>query len=258
MASPVPKHLRTEAEISLIPSHLHNHVETLFPVSTVDRRHGIGKHRAKYAPGLISELVKLAGSESLGDPMAGTGTAAYETGKPFALNDIDTGMSQYLEPLKQSGCEISYLPADRIQWSREVCIFSPPYYPRTDRKKPNAHNDEERGPIVGFRDSYSCDHAEFIGNPEGSDGIRIYREQMRSVYSHLHSQCGRMIVVTKNWTRLGVELRLDLDSILMGYESGWVCTARHGWKPKPSLWAHYNQKRGGGVAFEDILVFEAC
>ena len=35
-----------------------------------------------------------------------------------------------------------------------VMAFSPPYYPRTDRATPNAHDDAKRGRVVGFRDSY--------------------------------------------------------------------------------------------------------
>lgn len=65
-----------------------------------------------------------------------------------------------------------------------------------------------------------------------------------------------MVVVTKNWTRLGVEMRLDLDTILMARDAGWRCTGRHGIVPRPSLWAKYNAQRGGGVAIEDVLMFE--
>jgi hypothetical protein len=62
-------------------------------------------------------------------------------------------------------------------------------------------------------------------------------------------------VVTKNWTRLGVELRLDLDTILMAKSVGWKCTGRHGWEPAPSLWSRFNRDRGGGVLVEDVLMF---
>lgn len=65
-----------------------------------------------------------------------------------------------------------------------------------------------------------------------------------------------MIVVTKNWTRLGVEMRLDLDTILTAQSVGWACRARHGWAPPQSLWNRYNERRGGGVQVEDVLLFE--
>ena len=256
MVSPVPRHLRRDDEYEAIPDCLLDHVTDL----EVDRSHGVdmpgsGVHRAKYAPGLATALLKIAGTESVGDPMAGTGTLARETGLPLALNDIDPGMLQFLNPLAQIGCEVSCGPATEIAWRRDVCIFSPPYYPKADRCKPAAHNDAKRGPVVGFRDSYSGDHPKFIGNPSGVNAILHYRQQMTDVYAHLRSVCGRMIVVTKNWTRLGVEMRLDLDTILMAESVGWRCQERHGWQPVPSLWSRFNAARGGGVAVEDIMVF---
>jgi hypothetical protein len=256
MVSPVPKHLRREDEYAGIPDGLLDHVINM----NVDRSHGvdvpgIGAHRAKYAPGLATALLRLAGTDNVGDPMAGTGTLARETGLPLALNDIDPGMLQFLNPLAEIGCEVSCKPATEITWRRDVCVFSPPYYPKADRCKPAAHNDAKRGPVVGFRDSYSGSHPEFIGNPSGVNAILHYREQMTRVYRHLRSVCGRMIVVTKNWTRLGVEMRLDLDTALMAQSVGWTFEERHGWQPSPSLWSRFNATRGGGVAVEDILVF---
>jgi hypothetical protein len=257
MVSPVPKHLRTDAEHASIPDRLRDHVVDL----KVNRSHGIdvpgsGAHRAKYAPGLATQLLKLAGTEDIGDPMCGTGMLAWETGLPIMLNDIDPNMTRFLKPLSRFGAEVSYRPATEIEWRCEVCIFSPPYYPRTDRRKPNAHDDAKRGPVVGFRDSYAFDHPEFVGNPGGVDAILTYRQQMTRVYDRLNRTCEKMIVVTKNWTRLGVELRLDLDTILMAQSAGWKCVSRHGWEPPASLWSRFNQQRGGGVAVEDVLVFE--
>lgn len=187
--------------------------------------------------------------------MCGTGMLAWETGKPVALNDIDPSMRGFLDPLTRWGCEATYVPAIEISWHRDVCVFSPPYYPRTDRRRPNAHDDVKRGPVVGFRDSYAFDHPEFVGNPGGADAILTYRQQMTRVYDHLRTVCDKMIVVTKNWTRLGVELRLDLDTILMVESVGWRCTERHGWQPPPSLWSRFNMQRGGGIDIEDVLVF---
>ena len=257
MVSPVPRHLRSQAEQDTIPEKFRSHKVDLAvaPACGVTIPGG-GAHRAKYAPGLATVLFRLAGSQSVGDPMAGTGMLARETGFPLALNDIDRGMSKFLEPLTADYCEVSYEPADKITWTREVCVFSPPYYPRTDRRKPSAHNDAKRGPVVGFRDAYTGDHPDFVGNPGGVDAIKHYREQMTRIYTHMGAVCGRMIVVTKNWTRLGVELRLDLDTILMAQEAGWRCVARHGWTPPPSLWARFNSGRGGGVLVEDIIIFE--
>lgn len=256
MVSPVPKHLRTDNEHAAIPARLRDHVVDL----SVDRTNGVdvpgsGRHRAKFAPGLATELVRLAGTADIGDPMCGTGMLAWETGNPAALNDIDPGMKGFLKPLAKWGCETGHVPATEITWQRECCIFSPPYYPRTDRRKPNAHNDAKRGPVVGFRDSYGFDHPDFVGNPGGVEAIKTYRDQMTRVYAHLTKVCGRMIVVTKNWTRLGVELRLDLDTILMAQSVGWTCTERHGWEPPPSLWSRFNTQRGGGVLVEDVLIF---
>lgn len=256
MVSPVPKHLRTDDDHAAVPKRLRDHVIDLH----VDRTNGVdvpgsGRHRAKFSPGLATVLHGMAGSDSIGDPMCGTGMLAWETGKVAALNDIDPGMRAFLKPLSKWGCETSCVPATEIAWKRVVCIFSPPYYPRTDRRRPNAHDDAKRGPVVGFRDCYGFRHPEFIGNPGGTEAILTYRRQMTRVYEHLTGVCERMIVVTKNWTRLGVELRLDLDTILMAQSVGWKCVERHGWSPPPSLWSRFNQERGGGVQIEDVLVF---
>lgn len=255
MVSPVPKHLRTRKEIASIRASLRGHVVDI-ELPKVPKTKGVSRHRAKFAPGLSTRLVELASSKSIGDPMAGTETLARETGLPIALNDIDKGMRTFLNPLRKQGCEISYGPASAISWKRDVCVFSPPYYPRTDRRKQNAHDDAKRGAVVGFRTGYDCDAPGFIGNPEGVDGIKVYRQQMLDVYNHMTRVCDRMIVVVKNWMRLGVELRLDLDTILTAEEAGWMIVARHGFEPPPSLWARYNKQRGGMVTVEDILIFD--
>lgn len=251
----MPKHLRTEDEVESIPRELRLHVVDLHPDF---HKHALPpgpRHPAKYAGGLPTLLLDLAGTESVGDPMAGTGSFAWETGVSAALNDIDARMAVYLDPLVERGCDVTYGPAHEVPWHRECVVFSPPYYPRTDRRKPNAHDDAKRGPVVGFRDSYGIDHEDFIGNPGGVAAILTYREQMRRVYAHMMTVADRMIVVTKNWMRLGVELRLDLDTILMAQEVGWECVSRHGLEPPPSLWARYNHHRGGMVLIEDVLVF---
>lgn len=255
MVSPVPKHLRTDDEHADVAAHLRDHVVDL----QVNKANGVripgaGNHRAKYAPGLATVLTDLARTESIGDPMCGTGMLAWETGKSCALNDIDAGMARFLEPLKPKS-RVTYLPATQIPWQVETCIFSPPYYPKADRRRPCAHDDAKRGPVVGFRDSYDGSHPDFIGNPGGVNAILVYRQQMTAVYAHLRSVCDRMIVVTKNWTRLGLEMRLDLDTILMAQSVGWKCTNRHGWIPPQSLWSRFNEQRGGGVTVEDVLVF---
>jgi len=256
MTSPVPRHLTTEIEHRRVPAEFRSHRVDLKVDSTGHARvPGSGAHRARYAPGLATELLRLAATDSIGDPMAGCGTLAHETGAPAALNDIDPAMRRFLTPLEARGCTATFVPAHRIEWHREACIFSPPYYPKADRKKPCAHNDAARGPVVGFRDSYECEHPDLIGNPGGVNAIATYRKQMRAVYRHLGSVCGKMIVVTKNWTRLGVEMRLDLDTILMCQDEGWSIQQRHGWIPPASLWSRFNSKRGGGVRAEDILVF---
>ena len=255
MVSPVPKHLTTDADHQAVPAQFREHVVDLRIVGGAVK--GLSAHRAKYAPGLATALLNLAGTSSVGDPMAGTGTLARETGVNAALNDLDAGMAEFLDPLALVGCEVTYGPAHEIRWRRDVCIFSPPYYPKADRRRPCAHDDAKRGPIVGFRDSYSADHPAFIGNPGGVNAISQYRTQMTRVYGHMLCVCRRMIVVTKNWTRLGVEMRLDLDTILMAQSVGWLPVERHGWVPPQSLWSRFNEQRGGGVTVEDVLVFES-
>lgn len=257
MPSPVPRFLREEVEHGLVPSSVRDHVVDLNvgPVRS-DVPSGGPRHAARFAPGLVTQLVRLAETDSLGDPMAGTGMLGWESGRPVKLNDLDPAMSYFLDPLLLRGCAVSYLPADQIQWTVEAAIFSPPYYPRTDRCVPNAHDDAKRGPVVGFRDSYGCTLPGFIGNPGGVNAVRMYREAMTKVYEHLLTRCTRMIVVTKNWWRLGTELRLDLDTILMCMEVGWICEGRHGWEPPPSLWSRFNAQRGGFQPVEDVLLFK--
>lgn len=255
MVSPVPKHLRTENEVRLVPRAYREHVSDLAVLPTSLPRPAGPSHRAKFVPGLTSALLDFAVG-TVGDPMAGTGTAAWESHRFTAVNDIDQSMSPHLDPLRERGCVVTYDPTHKLDWERDTMIFSPPYYPRTDRTRPNAHDDNRRGPVVGFRDSYGCDHSDFIGNPGGVNAILTYRAAMTDVYDQLQRVAGRMIVVTKNWWRLGVELRLDLDTILMAMETGWVCTERHGWEPPPSLWSRYNQQRGGFRVVEDVLIFE--
>lgn len=263
MASPVPKHLRSDDEIRSIPKRLRDHRYDL----DVDPRNGVkidgaGRRRAKYAPGLATALIHIAKSKSIGDPMAGVGTLGREAKFSVALNDIDSGMRQFLAPLRRDGHQVTFDPVHRLAWRRDVMIFSPPYYPRTDRRIPNAHDNKKRGDVVGFRDKYDCDRKDFIGNPGGSEAILTYRSQMREVYRHLKNKSDKMVVVTKNWVRLGVELRLDLDTILTAQEVGWTCKGRHGFMVNPSLWARYNLARGksmgrvGMIDVEDVLIFE--
>jgi hypothetical protein len=257
VTSPVPKHLRVPNEYEAIPEALQRHVVDLHvnPSNAIEIP-GSANHRAKFAPGLATALADLAATSNIGDPMCGVGTLAWETGRHMFLNDIDHAMIKFTAPLSRWGCVVSAVPATKISWACSTCIFSPPYYPKADRMKPAAHNDAKRGPVVGFRDSYACDHPDFIGNPGGVDAILKYRQQMTAVYDHLKSVCNRMIVVTKNWTRLGVEMRLDLDTILMAQSVGWILTDRHGWEPPPSLWSRFNKQRGGGISVEDVLVFK--
>lgn len=122
MVSPVPKHLTTEREHEAVPKPLREHVADL----AVDPSHGVGfkgsgTHRAKFAPGLATALLQLAGTTSVGDPMAGTGTLARETGVAAALNDLDGGMARFLDDLAHRGCEVTYGPAHEVPWSRRPC-----------------------------------------------------------------------------------------------------------------------------------------
>jgi len=257
MASPVPKHLRTYDETATIPPRFREHFDDLI----VRPACGLvpSKHPAKYAPGLPTALIDLAGTDNVGDPMAGTGRIAEETGLPIALNDIDPRWRDPLLALSRDrGCEVSFSDAGSLSWEREHLIFSPPYYPRTDRCKQAAHNDKKRGRAVGYRTGYGADGRihNFVGDPSGVNGILIYRNALRRIFVHLLSRGTVMTTVTKNWTRLGVELRLDLDTILTAQEAGWRIVSRTGWSPPPSLWARYNAKSGTGVRVEDVLTFE--
>lgn len=260
MGSPVPKGLRTREEALTIPSRLRDHVEDLSvtPLTVSSSSTLNAGHPAKYANGLSTTLIALAGISDVGDPFAGTGKLAEETQcGAIALNEIDPKWFPALTALRASlGCEISFGDARNVPWVRDTLIFSPPYYPRTDRRKLAGHDDAKRGPVVGYRSGYGCDVAGFIGDPGGSLAIISYRTAMRDVFRALRRNGRRMIIVTKNQTRLGVELRLDLDTILTAREAGWICTGRHGWRPRPSLWARYNQQKGTGVEIEDVLVFE--
>jgi len=234
---------------------LRDHVSDL---TVVPVRPEASPHPAKYAPGLATALLSLAGTVDVGDPFAGTGRLAEETRQPVALNEIDSKWFPILTGLKGTlGCEVSFGDARSVPWTRDTLIFSPPYYPRTDRRRMASHDDSKRGKVVGYRSGYGGAAIDgFIGDPAGADGIITYRNAMREVFSALRRNGRRMLVVVKNQTRAGVELRLDLDTILTAQEAGWTCTARHGWEPKPSLWARYNLRRGTGVAVEDVLVFE--
>ena len=258
MPSPVPRHLRTHHEEAAIPLRLRDHVDTL----VVRAEDGTGldevsSHPAKYAPGLPTALVKLAGTDDLGDPMCGTGRLAEETRLPVSLNDLDPKWRSRLAVLNALlGCRVSSVDASAIAWSVDTFVFSPPYYPRTDRRRNAAHDDAKRGSVVGFRTGYDCELSGFVGEPAGVNGILTYRNAMRRIFLGLRGRGKRMILVTKNTTRLGTELRLDLDTILTAAEAGWKCVARTGWTPKPSLWQRYNAARNTAVLIEDVLVFD--
>lgn len=252
MPSPVPRHLRTSAEEASIPVKLRDHQNGLL-VKMVSRL-SASKHPAKYAEGLPTALVAWAGTDDVADPMAGSGRLAEETKLSIPLNEPDPRWQPHLAALP--GCRVSCADARRLPpWFRcDTMIFSPPYYPRTDRRVLAAH----RGEPVGYRSGYGAEGVQgFIGDPAGADGILSYRNAMREVYAGLFGRARRMIVVVKNQTRLGVELRLDLDTALTAMEAGWRFTRRTGWHPKPSLWARYNLSRGTGIAIEDVLMFEA-
>lgn len=256
MPSPVPKHLRTPDEERGVPSSLREHVTGLV-VSSATVTVEPCPHPAKYAPGLPTALVALAGTNDLADPMAGSGRLASETGLAIRLNEPDERWLPWLR--RCSGARLAHCDARKLpKWFvADTMIFSPPYYPRTDRCRVAAHDDVKRGPVVGYRSGYSYTKDGMIGDPNGADGILEYRSQMRAVYAALRVRARRMILIVKNQTRLGVELRLDLDTILTATEVGWRCTRRTGWEPPPSLWARYNLARGTGVAVEDVLLFEA-
>ena len=267
MPSPVPPHLRTEQELAQLPLALRDHVVDLHPRPPVPLFDGASvsvpgpAHPAKYRPGQATALLGLVGAEDLvGDPMAGAGILAAESGRRCALNDLDPRMLLRLQQLAAAtGGVATCGPAHAVPWTAAAVVFSPPYYPRTDRRRPAAHA-AKRGAVVGFRDSYDHDDDDMIGNPSGRNGILLYRNAMRRVYRHLHVSVGarRMVVVVKNWTRQGVELRLDLDTLLTAAEAGWYPVRRHGWACGPSLWARFNAARGPGVQVEDVLVFDRC
>jgi len=190
--------------------------------------------------------------------MAGTGRLAEETRLPLALNEISPRWKPNLQHLRDTlDCTVSFENAqDGVPWERETLIFSPPYYPKADRCRPAGHNDEKRGAVVGFRDSYGDGHLPgFIGDPAGKNAILLYRNAMRKIFFPLgRGRTRRMLLVTKNWTRLGTEMRLDLDLFLTAQEAGWRPEARTGWVPPASLWARYNERRGGMITVEDVLV----
>ncbi len=215
-------------------------------------------HPAKYASGVPTACAGLAQTDSLGDPFAGSGRLAEELQRAVALNDLDPRWAPRLEHLRrQFGCEISAVDAAKLSFRREAFIFSPPYYPRTDRRRLAAHDDVKRGGVVGYRSGYGCSAPGFIGDPSGVRGIAIYRAQMSRVYAHLRSLAARIVVVVKNQTRLGTELRLDWDTIQMAQGAGWHLVKRTGWRPLPSLWQRYNIERGTAVEIEDVLVFDS-
>ena len=250
-----PRGLRSISEELSIPRRLLEHVSDLVVVPV--RPLEASPHPAKYAAGLPTALVRLAGTEDIGDPFAGTGRLAEETQLAVKLNDLDPRwVSRLRELVARFGGVATSVAAAKIPWSVNTGIFSPPYYPRTDRRRLAGHDDARRGAVVGFRTGYGCATEGFIGDPAGVDGIVNYRAAMRPTFAGLWHRAQRLIVVVKNWTRGEVELRLDLDTILTAQEAGWVCTARHGWEPTPSLWARFNHARGIGVSVEDVLVFE--
>lgn len=265
MPSPVPRHLRSADEALRLPAALREHVIDMVVQPPMPLFHGAPvsvtgpPHRAKFRPGQATALMGLVGAGAVvGDPMAGSGTLAAETGRPCRLNDLDPAMFPRLRQIaKAVGGVATCGPANAVPWTAEAVVFSPPYYPRTDRRRPAAHR-AERGAVVGFRDCYDHHGDHMIGNPAGANGILSYRDAMRRIFAHMREGVGakRMVLVVKNWTRLGVELRLDLDTLLTAMEAGWVPVARHGWKCTPSLWARYNQSRGGGVQVEDVLVLD--
>mgnify|MGYP000261143610 CR=1 FL=1 len=71
MPSPVPKWLRTEEEVRAVPAAFRDHVVDCDPAG---RPLAACPHPAKYAPGVPTLIRRWAGTDDLGDPMAGSGT----------------------------------------------------------------------------------------------------------------------------------------------------------------------------------------
>lgn len=125
MVSPVPKHLTTDDDhAAIFPRWLNHVVDLRVDPSNGVKTPGAGSHRAKYAPGLATALLNLAGTDSVGDPMAGTGTIARETGIAAALNDLDAGMAKFLDPLRAAGPARMTTPSAG-RWSGSATAIQP-------------------------------------------------------------------------------------------------------------------------------------
>jgi DNA modification methylase len=147
--------------------------------------------------------------------------------------------------------------------SADSIITSPPFEDNLADFSKFTPPHDSRSNLDKHDHTYSDDPAN-CGNLQGS----TYLSEMLKIYQQCYlvlKNEGNMILVTKNFTRSGKEVRLDLDTIKLCEQAGFELVARHYRKIKnPSFWIQnaiikWNKKHPGVPApyplFEDILVF---
>jgi hypothetical protein len=209
-----------------IPSRLTDHRVDL-TVTPVEDNSPVpwGTH---FASGLPSVLVDRFGDGLIGDPFAGSGRLAWETERPMWLNDNNRRNRKHLDPTVEFGCVVSYDNAASLSWCVDTLISQPPLQP----------------------DVYTWSTAEHAV-------ITSYRDSMAATYRSVSRCAPRMVLVVRNWWRLGHEVRFDLETIALAELSHWRCVDRHGWQlPATRPLSRRAGNRNTSPLVEDVLVFE--
>ena len=189
-------------------------------------------------------------ANTLGTNQTGEGTSTYK----------QTGFANTV-PYSQTKDNIGNMP-----YKADSIITSPPYgHESYKTKEQQAGHDSQCGEDkFGYAENYS-DDLNNCGNYSG----QTYLDAMLVIYQQCFAVLkneGSMILVTKNFTRAGKEVRLDTDTIKLCEMAGFEYVTRHYRKIKnPSFWIQnaiikwkkkYPDIPPPYPMFEDVLVFK--
>lgn len=136
-------------------------------------------------------------------------------------------------------------------------ITSPPYE-GCNQETSSKKRDWQIGNSFGRQLFTHIDNKENIGNLKSQSYLQAMLQVYQSCLSVLKPQ-GLMILVTKNFLRKQMEIRLDNDTISLCEEAGFILLERHKRKlTQQSFWRIIYQKKyplAPIISHEDILVF---